>query len=854
MKGWCGDGSSGRRGEPQIMPNFRRPGPAAVVALTALLAAGPAARGDTVTLKNGLVYRGTVDKDDTVVSVFDGLRRIIFHDTKVARTEADSANRGGADHFTLIQPLEKHGGQMPAAAVGISATPWDDNGRRTFDYRPPGANRNLKMGQALYDLGPSISRYRGIDGFWQGPLATNQVPRRVIIGLINRGEAKTNVGERTKLCRFLIQAEWYEEAIAELDGLARDFPETRETVRNTKQNVLGLWAGARLAEVDVRRGAQQPQEVAARLRDFPTRGAPAEILAAVKDQLAKVKVREADDRALADGLAATADALPADERKAVRPAVAEILRVLSEAPDAARSRLDPFARAQADVGKIPGPSEASDAAQSRHEPVAKAQADPRKKRAVSEAADAPRSPSAPSAARAQAAPEKSPGERLALAISGWTLGPDAAVADLPTALEYWEARGVLLAYLQKRTEDDRGGLLGMLQDRELPGPGRRRLDIDAITRLAQQLPPPLRDDKDEPGRAKLYRVLDDPNPDPTEYTVLLPPEYHPARSYPAIVALHNGLGMTMAIDWWAREATRRGYIVIAPEYAGRGAPVPGADPDARPAPDYRYTPAEHAAVELSLRDARKRFAIDGDRVFLGGQGNGGDMAWDFGLGHPDLFAGVAAISGIPAKYALAYHRDRDHANDRRLPLYIALGDLAGAGESVLDIAKDMITRNLNVTYVEYFHRGRDNLPEEAPSVFDWMGPLRRDPVPRKFAAMSARECDNRFFGIVIQEFAPGLELAPEAVLPLGQNLKPATIGVTSSTISNLLNIKTAGLRRFDVWVSPKLLDFAKPMEVRVNGKKAFKGRAKPDLDRYLEDLRIRGDRQQAYWLKVPVKV
>ena len=28
--------------------------------------------------------------------------------------------------------------------------------------------------------------------------------------------------------------------------------------------------------------------------------------------------------------------------------------------------------------------------------------------------------------------------------------------------------------------------------------------------------------------------------------------------------------------------------------------------------------------------------------------------------------------------------------------------------------------------------------------------------------------------------------------------------------------------------------------------------AKPDLEPFLEDLRLRGDRQQIYWLKVPV--
>ena len=100
--------------------------------------------------------------------------------------------------------------------------------------------------------------------------------------------------------------------------------------------------------------------------------------------------------------------------------------------------------------------------------------------------------------------------------------------------------------------------------------------------------------------------------------------------------------------------------MIAPEYTLRGQPI-----------DYRYSPSEHAAVELALRDAKRRYSIDDDRVFLGGSLIGGNMAWDFGLAHPDLFAGVVVISGLPAKFVWA---NKD--NTRRVPFYIVEGDLA----------------------------------------------------------------------------------------------------------------------------------------------------------------------------------
>src|SRR5262249_14419091 len=143
--------------------------------------------------------------------------------------------------------------------------------------------------------------------------------------------------------------------------------------------------------------------------------------------------------------------------------------------------------------------------------------------------------------------------------------------------------------------------------------------------------------------------------------------YHPLRKYPAVLALHDGTGPQAASSWWSAEAVRRGYIVVAPEYRVHGQ-----------GKEYQYSPSEHAAAELALRDARRRFSIDSDRVFVGGQLVGANMAWDLGLAHPDLFAGVVIVSGLPFKYVNRY---LPHAE--RLPLYVVLGDLAPAANEVV---------------------------------------------------------------------------------------------------------------------------------------------------------------------------
>jgi hypothetical protein len=58
--------------------------------------------------------------------------------------------------------------------------------------------------------------------------------------------------------------------------------------------------------------------------------------------------------------------------------------------------------------------------------------------------------------------------------------------------------------------------------------------------------------------------------------------------------------------------------------------------------------------------------------------------------------------------------------------------------------------------------------------------------------------------------------------------------------------------KLDVWVSPRVIDFKRKLEVRVNDKPRFKGSAPLLLEPLLEDLRLRGDRQQIYWMKVGV--
>ena len=74
----------------------------------------------------------------------------------------------------------------------------------------------------------------------------------------------------------------------------------------------------------------------------------------------------------------------------------------------------------------------------------------------------------------------------------------------------------------------------------------------------------------------------------------------------------------------------------------------------------------------SLRDACRRFSIDTDRVFLTGHSIGGNAAWDMGLAHPDLWAGVIPIVAQCEKYCTLYWE-----NASLVPFYVLGGELDG---------------------------------------------------------------------------------------------------------------------------------------------------------------------------------
>lgn len=446
--------------------------------------------------------------------------------------------------------------------------------------------------------------------------------------------------------------------------------------------------------------------------------------------------------------------------------------------------------------------------------------------------------------------EFSKAQKLALAYSGWVVGAANATTDLANAIRWWQARFHILQYIRATHPSLRGTALAELTATE--GVGTK-----TVEQLIQLLPPVTHTPGLQAGRVAAItvhepgRTRDDDNPDAFRYSVLLPPEFNPHHTYPMIVAMHEwGWTPDRILQWWGGndasplQAQRHGYIVIAPEY------LPPKFGDPLPAPT-------EAIVWECLRDARRRFLIDSDRVFLSGYGRGAEAAFDVALARPDLFAGVMPISGgvIPARNGP--DRDSKHLkeNARLQAWYIVLGEFDfGLFDRNTHWFESLMINGTDILVSQYKARGHETFYSEIHRLFEWMELHRRPAEPKEFDFRSLRTTDVRLHWVRWADSTP--PKSKSNIKQTAASPKPTTPIILSARIlpgeTDKKKITLDGRGPVTIWLNANLIDLDKKLSITVGGQPKFNDFLKPEIDAVLEDFRQRGDRQRLHSVRIQI--
>lgn len=704
----------------------------------------------------------------------DELTRTFVSRRRVVKAEESPFGRQ-LERIEIPQRVPENGRRVAAIGGILEATPFDEFGRRILSLAT--ATGRVDVVQGITMITPRWTRVEGI--VTEQPLLldmrlpTATIPRDQLRLVLDRITDKASSEERLRIVRLHLQADRYEEARAELDGVIADFPALARLAEERRG--LGEMAANRLLdEVRLRASAGQDALAMEILERFPAEEASAETVEAVREARDAYRDRQALATRLVTRLEERAGELADDESRTAAGAILD--EIAAEMTFATLDRLSAFDRLGSD-GEL--------------------------------AAD----------------------RAVALAISGWLLGAASANPNLKLALSAVELRALLRDYLV--TGD--AGAREALRERIA---GEESADPATIAALARQMRPPVDPAEAEaPGRHQFE--FDGIDGGPVTVSVQLPPEYDPLRRYPAIVTLHGGFTTpARQIEWWAGspgadgrplgQAGRHGYVVIAPRWAEEGQTT------------YAYSKREHGAVVGALREAALRFAIDSDRVFLSGHSLGGDAAWDIGLAHPDLWAGLVVVGPTAGRYVNHYWH-----NARTLPIYAVGGELDSGTFSHNGMDLDRyLARGYDTTYVEYRGRGHEHFAEEQLRIFDWMGRRKRDPFPARIDAVTMRPFDGFFWWLEVAGAPPKTVVLPSQ-WPPAPGTKPLEVEGKKTAVNGLL--VRCGADEVRVWLSPELVDFDRPVPVSLDGRKLSRDVIVPDIGVMLEDLRRRGDRQHPFW-------
>ena len=675
----------------------------AAVAMALAFVALPPASGDIIVFPDGFIIEGRVrEKTDVIFDpasgvgitvpragkpfwLDDGVRNIWFSPSQLKDAIPDKSKKVAADQV-FTQEVSNRRGELPLGWVMESATEWDGRLEREVTLRTPQGGK-FKIKQRITVLTPDRIRIDATNYDWSCNYSTKEVGPQVV---------------RSLVYQFL---------------------------NKKKENDLDARIKAYRFLLQAGFTEQAGKEVDEMLKDYPKEQSK---IAPFKDNIKRLAALQLVDALVRSQKAGLHDDVQDKLKLYAQGKLDDILdettqlqvQAIKDKHEATKKKLEEAGHLLQAFAEISPPSKQALFRKAAAAIAQELNADTvdRLDTFLNLAADYQR------ALKDKRQPGQSAAEVMSFAITGFLRGSDAAEGNPDVAVRQWQTRQLLLDYLKT---DDRLRRKNTL----LPALKATQVSVDEAMQFIARLPPVDAFDKIS-AKAQTLQTKNDGKQ--FSYDLQLPPGYTHGRAWPLLIALHHsGENASLALARWVDLAAQHGYIVAVPQW-GKG-----------PKSIYQFSTQEHAAVLETLRDLRRRFQIDSDRVFLFGGEHGGTMAFDVGLAHPDQFTGVVPMAALPVFFGSRYW-----PNAQYLHLYIVNGDLVDTATRKAQEGwrKNLIDANFPAIHIEYKGRLNEWFGAEPAIIFDWMNRKRRAHPLKQVGKQgeefrTLRNTDNQFYWI-----------------------------------------------------------------------------------------------------------
>ncbi len=739
----------------------------------------------TVQFKNGLQLSGMCSKEGLLnpdapgmpleLRMVDQRARQIFSSNRQADVPVVDQTQWPVLTFAIPQKSVSHDA-LPKGLPQMGA--FDAHGIAHGIIRlPDGEEEKITVG--IVSVNEMYAEVRSLTHRWNYAISFEAIPNDKLVSILQQvPEFKTNAYRRLELIRMLLKGKRILEAAEVLQSMQEDFPELKDQQAEYQQAIREELARQIATSIEKRSVGGQHRTAAEYARRYPQENLTPETLVRI-GQL--TKLYDDIDRRIASVRLALPELAGSIDDEMLRTRAQQAGRNVVDHLDA-----DTIDRCAA------------------YELIANTEDFP-------------------------------PANKLAMALSGWLMGAEYSIQNLPEVLLLFEGQLLLIDFLT--TDEDEVDERRSLLDRLIKLEGMSANRVAAIVRNVSS-PLPITVAVDTEGAIGRFRIP--ATADSAGALGFVPPEYHESRQYPLVIAFPGEFAtQENYLAWWQSQAEQSGTIIVLPQLSEDGAIAYGA------------SAAEHTRFLNFLRKLKLGLRIDDDRVFVAGHGIGGEIAMDLVTSHPDLFAGVVSICGLGRK-----HLQWTVWNAVNVPWYVVVGDGQGgwferAGIILTKLMKrsDDSGQFCDAMIVKYLNRGPERYFEEADDVFAWMAVHRRDRFPEKIYADILRSTDLSWSWVQLESVPAQFTKLDAPSQASDDGFHPARLKARRT--SKYFAVEAAPGKACSVLLSPEMPDFDIQQPYIVSkGSKRVTVNYNPDIRVLLEQVRLTGDRSRLWFMKV----
>jgi dienelactone hydrolase len=346
-----------------------------------------------------------------------------------------------------------------------------------------------------------------------------------------------------------------------------------------------------------------------------------------------------------------------------------------------------------------------------------------------------------------------------------------------------------------------------------------------------------------------------------ESLIEIPAEYDPAKKWELRVQLHGGVGREPQAGRQPQSTRIPGESQIYIE--------PQASEDAA----WWHTSQVDNILNL-LDTVKRKYNVDETRTYITGISDGGTGTYFFAMREPNPWSACLTLNGQPLVLSNRDARIEGNlylGNLANCPLYIENGDhdplypadgvapivdaMRRAGVKPLFTVEENSKHDTHwwpeerATYEKFVH---DHPRQAHPDRLSWETD-RTDRFNRLrwlvVDTLGVRKTDQALEDVNVFNATPELKMN---VFPRRRQVPTGRIDIERH--GNAFEAKTRGVRDFTLLLSPDAVDFARPVQVTVNGAPAFAGVVKKDVATLLKWAARDNDRTTLYGAELHVTV